>query len=266
MSEQLLITQCRHSWPERKGFIINRPHGLREGTFLHFLNEVEILVQGRRLRAPAGSLIFYAPQTPQWFESHTELVHNWLHTSGDLTQALEQVGLQPDTLYLPRNGQFITDILREMEGELLSGRAYSQRIIGLKFQELLIKVARACSDTAPLSVPSSVKEELFLNLRKQMFGDLAHNWTVAELAALAHLSPSRFYDVYRAIFHISPTADLIHARIDRARRLLRDTDISIHALAEQLGYGNVTHFCRQFKQCAGVTPSQYRAGYKSTAE
>ena len=244
MSEPVIITQCRHAWPERSEFVINRPHGLRQYTFLHFHNEVEILVQDQILTAPAGSLIFYDIDTPQWFYSRAPLVHDWMHMTGDAAIALQQVQLLTNTLYLPQSGQFITDITREIEGEVLSKRPYSQEIIALKFQELLVKIARACSGTVPLSVPSAVKEDLFLGIRKQMFSNLERSWTVASLAELAHLSPSRFYDVYRAIFHISPTADLIHARIDRAKRYLHDTDIPIHTLAESLGYGNVTHFCR----------------------
>ena len=258
MYEPIVIPQCRHAWPERNGFVINRPHGLLQYTFLHFLNEVEILLQDQIITAPAGSLVFYDIDTPQWFYSRTPLVHNWMHMTGSVPVALQKNGLQTNTLYLPQNGQFITEISREIEGEVLSRRPFSQEIIAIKFQELLVKIARACSGSAPLSVPPAIKEDLFLGIRKQMFSNLERNWIVAELAALAHLSPSRFYDVYRAIFHISPTADLIHARVDRAKRYLSDTDAPIHDLAEQLGYGNVTHFCRQFKQLTGCTPSQYR--------
>jgi AraC-like DNA-binding protein len=79
------------------------------------------------------------------------------------------------------------------------------------------------------------------------------------MASLAYLSPSRFHALYRAVFGISPMDDLIHARIDTAKNRLSDTEETVQNLSEQLGYRNVTHFCRQFKQLTGMTPVQFRA-------
>lgn len=258
MEALVQITRCRHLWPEKKGFIIDRPHGLREHTFLHFLNEVDLLVNGQMIQAPAGSLIFYHSETPQWFQSNVPLMHNWMHLTGNLRSSLEQVGLQANVLYLPQNSQFITDLLREIEGEILSRRPFHEALLELKYMELLAKIARACSGSSSPTPPSTIKESQFQELRQQMFTNPEHNWTVSELASIVHLSPSRFYDVYRAIFQISPTADLIQARIDRSKRYLIDTSVPIHEIAEATGYSNVTHFCRQFKQLTGITPTQYR--------
>lgn len=51
---------------------------------------------------------------------------------------------------------------------------------------------------------------------------------------------------------------VISQRIARARMLLVETDLSLAALAERLGYDSVFFFSRQFKQQAIVTPGEYR--------
>lgn len=51
---------------------------------------------------------------------------------------------------------------------------------------------------------------------------------------------------------------VIGRRIARARVLLVETDLSLSAIAERLGYDSVFFFSRQFKQQAGVTPGEYR--------
>lgn len=51
---------------------------------------------------------------------------------------------------------------------------------------------------------------------------------------------------------------VISQRIARARMLLMETDLSLAALAERLGYDSVFFFSRQFKQQAIVTPGEYR--------
>jgi len=72
------------------------------------------------------------------------------------------------------------------------------------------------------------------------------------------LSESRFFSLYKRIFGISPTLDLINAKITAAKNLLLSTDEKIEAISHALGYDNVTHFIRQFKSRVGKSPSAYR--------
>lgn len=48
-------------------------------------------------------------------------------------------------------------------------------------------------------------------------------------------------------------------RIDRAKVLLADPSLRIHAIAEQVGYNDVAHFSKSFKKITGKTPVEYRA-------
>lgn len=53
--------------------------------------------------------------------------------------------------------------------------------------------------------------------------------------------------------------ELISAmRIDRAKALLMDPSLRIHAIAEQVGYNDVAHFSKSFKKITGKTPVEYR--------
>ena len=63
------IIDIRHAWPEKEGFILNRPKGDGTIVFLHFHNSVEILVNGQTVKTRPNSCIFYGTGTPQWFES-----------------------------------------------------------------------------------------------------------------------------------------------------------------------------------------------------
>ena len=114
MENTIQITRARHAWPEKAGFIIDRPKGLPEYTFLHFHNSVEILVDGEVVVTPPGAVIFFAADTPQWFRSPDPLLHDWMHMTGDMEAMLRDVGLAPDRLYFPGNSRFITPILRQI--------------------------------------------------------------------------------------------------------------------------------------------------------
>ena len=54
--------------------------------------------------------------------------------------------------------------------------------------------------------------------------------------------------------------DLIGSmRIERAKALLADPAMRVHAVAEQVGYNDVAHFSKSFKKITGKTPGEYRA-------
>ncbi|HML46323.1 MAG TPA: helix-turn-helix domain-containing protein, partial [Clostridia bacterium] len=48
-------------------------------------------------------------------------------------------------------------------------------------------------------------------------------------------------------------------RIDRARSLLRETDLPVHIVGGRVGFSNTTYFIRVFRKCTGKTPNEYRA-------
>lgn len=258
MDSGVVITRARHGWPEEKGFVINRPKGLREYTFLRFHNGVRLLVGGEIVNAPPGSCIFYDLDTPQWFQSLVPLTHDWMHMTGAVPESLSAVGLETDKLYLPGNGQFVTAILREIEFELLANPQENSPLARLKYQELLLKLAREVNrETTEGPLKPAVKANL-RSARSQIFSHLDRNWTVREMAELAFVSASRFHTLYRTAFGISPMDDLIHARIDTAKNRLCNSDESVANLSAALGYRNVTHFCRQFKKITGLTPMEFR--------
>lgn len=83
-------------------------------------------------------------------------------------------------------------------------------------------------------------------------------WTVPEMAAQAGLSVSQAARRVRELTGHSPREFVIRARIDRARRLMEESTLSLKQIAETLGYTDIYFFHRQFKAVAGVTPARWR--------
>lgn len=85
-------------------------------------------------------------------------------------------------------------------------------------------------------------------------------WTVPEIAARAGLSVSQTARRVRELTGQSPSHYVIRARIERARRLMQESPLSLKQIAETLGYADVYFFHRQFKAVTGQTPGQWRSG------
>lgn len=74
----------------------------------------------------------------------------------------------------------------------------------------------------------------------------------------ANISASYGLEVFKKIYTISPKEYLDQLKFREARRLLKNPDISIESISEQIGYTNITHFSRQFKKWSGISPRVYR--------
>lgn len=249
------IIDLRHAYPEAPPFKIHRPGGTDNYTFLHFFYPVEITLNGETIKTKPNAFLIYPPFMPQYFKSNIKVVHDWAHVSSDIASLLERNNIKTGEIFYPKNPALITQIFRELEGELLSKRRNREKLISLLFEEFLIKLSRACDDESTLQIEPS---DQFFKLRNRMFLELSTPWTIEELSSLVNLSPSRFQVVYKNYFGISPIDDLISARIAAAKNMLCTDNANICAIARSLGYNNQFHFIRQFKKKTGLTPTEYR--------
>lgn len=83
-------------------------------------------------------------------------------------------------------------------------------------------------------------------------------WTLRELAAAVHLSPSQLGRVFADAYGKTPMTYLSTLRAERLARLLRETDLPVEAAMRQVGWHSRGHAARMFRQAVGVTPTRYR--------
>ena len=79
-----------------------------------------------------------------------------------------------------------------------------------------------------------------------------------KIAEAMHLNPDYLSYCFHKEFNTTLTAYINSKRMDQAKYLLMNTDLSIAEIAEQVGIPNVSYFYRQFKKETGKTPQQYR--------
>lgn len=82
---------------------------------------------------------------------------------------------------------------------------------------------------------------------------------INDIADHVHLGRTVFYNKIKALTGKSPLELLVHLRMERAERLITQTDEQIAQIAYSVGFSDVRYFGRIFKQCFGMTPTEYRA-------
>ena len=256
----LKISSVRHSFPENAGFFIDRKNGHKEFTFLHFYNSVEILQGEIVIKTEPHAVIMYDKKTPQYFKSTEPLVHDWFHFSG----SIDDLGLNAfmlNEVHYPNRFQFVTETVAELEMEFFDNKPGSDLLMELKIKELLIKLYRDITMHQEEAIDSKYVKQFRL-LRGEIFSSLSADWPVAKMSKRVNLSESYFYVLYKKIYGITPTADLINAKIISAKNMLMFKNMSVDDIAINLGYKNTTHFIRQFKSSVGMTPSEYRKKHR----
>lgn len=246
----ITITKICYAQHRETAFEINREQGYPEYSFAHFTTGILTKINGELVRMPPHSCILWRPKTPQYFTADGSSIHDWFHFTLADARLLE--GLPLDQWMFPKKWQFISDIVEELQEEFFSKKSQRAELMNLKARELFIKLSRFPENTSDDTVAGQLRR-----VRRKMLGTLDRPWSVAALAAELSLSPSRFHALYHAQYGTSPIDDLVRARIEMAQYELTATEHSVGEIAFSLGYNNVSHFSRQFKEYVGVSPLQY---------
>ena len=90
--------------------------------------------------------------------------------------------------------------------------------------------------------------------------------SLSVLAEEFHLNPQYISQLFKNEIGVGFLAYLTNIRMEKAKKLLLSTSLSIAEVAEQSGYGDYRVFTKVFKKTEGITPSQYRRDFLENAE
>ncbi|MBM7582351.1 two-component system response regulator YesN [Caldicoprobacter guelmensis] len=82
--------------------------------------------------------------------------------------------------------------------------------------------------------------------------------TLEDVARSVYISPYYLSHLFKEELNITFLEYLTMVRMEEAKKLLKDTSLSIVAVASQVGYDDASYFSKVFKKYVGVTPAQYR--------
>ena len=87
--------------------------------------------------------------------------------------------------------------------------------------------------------------------------EYARQLDVATLAHEAHASTAHFARSFKRAFGETPHKYLIRRRIERAKELLRGTDLSVTEISLAVGFQSLGSFGAAFRELVGESPGRY---------
>jgi AraC-like DNA-binding protein len=119
----------------------------------------------------------------------------------------------------------------------------------------LHQIAAACAHERP--VPTGDRP-LALRIRDAMHQHVASGMNITDYAQAFKIARSHFFTLFKETFGKSPIEVLTEIRMDRAKDLLKNTDLSMKEVAFASGYSDPLYFSRLFRRRTGMPPSKFR--------
>lgn len=150
-------------------------------------------------------------------------------------------------------------VLVRLVGEESGDRRPGRDLVLTRLVEvLLIEALRSTAgEDAPPGLLRGLADARLAAAMRQMHGQLARSWTVAQLAKTAALSRSAFFECFTRTVGMPPMEYLLAWRMAVAKKLLRSHGLGLSEVAERVGYSSASTFSTAFSRLVGQPPSRY---------
>lgn len=191
------------------------------------------------------------------------------HTTGTSELLDEPGGLLPPVGFFermhPKRGP-IASLLAAMHREVASGDATAELLEDgflLVARELLQFRSELRRSAARVpAMRTATKTELFRRLtsaRSMIEASLDQSLRLDKIAAAACLSQYHLHRLFTQVFGETPHRYAVRRRMERAKRLLTQTDMPVTMVCLESGFQSLGSFSTLFRKQTGKSPQQYRA-------
>lgn len=168
------------------------------------------------------------------------------------------VSLLPAVVHV-RGVERLAVLVRLVGEEVTAWRAGRELVLARLVEVLLIEALRAtpASDDAPPGLLRGLADARLAPAIRTLHRDVARTWTVDQLAKVAGLSRSGFFDRFTRTVGLPPMEYLLAWRMAVAKELLRRPELGLAEVATRVGYGSASSFSTAFSRRVGKPPSHY---------
>ncbi|MCU1247408.1 MAG: AraC family transcriptional regulator [Edaphobacter sp.] len=154
----------------------------------------------------------------------------------------------------------LTHLLFALDAERARGYSAGKLFVDCIEAALANILLTSFNTFAPRSIPGKggMAPHVLRRVVEFMHANMDKQIGLKDLADCAGLSLSHFSFQFRASTNQSPHQYMLQLRIERSKKLLADSRLSVLDIGLEVGFRNQQHFATVFRNSVGVPPSVYR--------
>jgi AraC-like DNA-binding protein len=167
-----------------------------------------------------------------------------------------------------QSGQWLESSILHLLGEAASGNPGSRALLAKLSEALFVDILRKFMgqlDSNAVGLLAGARDPLVGKCLALMHGNIAHPWTLPELASRAGTSRSALTERFGRLLGMPPMSHLTGWRMQLAARALASTSKATSLIAADVGYESEAAFNRAFKREFQLPPARYRRELKKAA-
>lgn len=153
--------------------------------------------------------------------------------------------------------QEVESLLRQLSLEFQAKAANWDISVALRIIDLLIILSRQCPDCFPAAKAAEANSTVF-EVQTYISQHLAEELTLDDIAARFYISKFHLSHLFKEMSGYTLKQYIILERISKAKDLLIHTDQRVSDISKAVGFGNVSHFIRTFRELENIPPAKYR--------
>ncbi len=228
--------------------------------------KIESLPTEKTVVTPRRITITPANVQTRWrHEGHPEILQIYLRNSVYETAARETHGGDAATSEIVPRFAFVDPLLEQLLIAIAKGLSEASTMDSLYIETLAqliaLHLARTYSARSrPVRTPSSDGliggrvRKLLEFVEENLAGDLS----LEAMASEVNVSPVYLVRAFKGAVGEAPHRYVLSRRIERAKELLRDAELSIVEIALATGFSSQSHLSSWFRRFVGVSPAVYR--------
>lgn len=220
-----------------------------KGTFTY-------IKDGNPVTARAGDTVILDCYKPHEYYTDNSFESIWVHLSGANSYELfEEIERSVGNTVKCKDTSHVRKLLFRLFDCISQNKIATELDMSLDIYKLFTELLNPQS---PKAKGESSYEESIRDVKKYILENLNENLTVSKLAQKVSMSSSHFSRVFKQQTGFSPYDYVLLSRLNRAKYLLLETDMSISAIAYDIGFNSESNFIYFFSENEGISPGKFR--------
>jgi len=229
------------------------------GSALFLNDQMEVAVE-------SGNMMLFHPDACYHYGLHPSADH-WEHLwvlfqpRPQWSEWLEWEELDEGIFHLSLGDVDSFKLMERLFRELISlgedASSYQSDLQYNRLEEIIIRAKEYSSHPERVSIDPRIQSAC-----DYIQAHLSERFSVEDVAAACHLSPSRMAHLFKEHMGVSLKSWSGDLRLQQARKKLISSNDSISQVASQVGYEDPTQFTKYFKKNLGCSPREFRQQFK----